>query len=110
MSERLDNSHKPKRVWITILLAMIFPGAGHLYLERYKRGIVMMALVLVSSIIPAIMLGIMYGAEMEPDIPSALMEETIAVLVVAAVFLLPIGLGIWQIVDAYKICKRYNSI
>ena len=104
---RRENS--PKRVWLTVLLAMVFPGGGHFYLGRYKRGAVMTAVVIVASIAPSLMLLVAYGIDMEPDILTALVEETAAVLITLGIFLLPVALMIWQIRDAYKICKRYNS-
>ena len=114
MSDNISTSeskgeNSSKRTWLTILLAIVFPGGGHFYLGRYKRGAIMTAIVSIASIDPLLMLIIISGIDMEPDIPTALVEDTAAVLIALGIFLLPAVLMILQIIDAYKICKRYNN-
>jgi TM2 domain-containing membrane protein YozV len=75
-----------KSLGITILLAVLLPGAGHLYLDYIKRGIISLILTFVLS----------FG---------------FSILLPFPVSLIPIGIYyIWQIYDAYKNYKKVTTI
>jgi TM2 domain-containing membrane protein YozV len=75
-----------KSLGITILLAVLLPGAGHLYLDYIKRGIILLILTFVLS----------FGFSIFLPFPLSLV---------------PIGIYyIWQIYDAYKHYKKITTI
>jgi TM2 domain-containing membrane protein YozV len=75
-----------KSLGITILLAVIIPGAGHLYLDYIKRGLTLLILTFVIS----------FG---------------VSILLPFPLSLVPIGIYyIWQIYDAYKHYKKITTI
>ena len=73
-----------KRLWLTILLAVLIPGVGHMYLGFIKRGIILLIFALVLSFASSILM------------PFPLSS------------IIPIGYMIWQIYDAYVHYKRLN--
>ena len=74
-----------KRLWLTILLAVIVSGLGHIYLGFFKRGIIFLVVGFAIWIIGDLLFPERYG-------------------------LLGIGgaFWIWQIWDAYKHYKKLN--
>ena len=41
---------KNKKKWVAVVLTLILPGAGHLYIKEKKKGIFLLAFVLLMSI------------------------------------------------------------
>jgi TM2 domain-containing membrane protein YozV len=70
-----------KKGWISIILSLIFPGLGHLYLGRVKKGVLLLAADIVSVLLMSVIIG---------------------------VFLLPIVL-IYSVIDAYKLTNVVNE-
>jgi len=73
-----------KRLWLTILLAVLVSGVGHIYLGFIKRGIIIL--------IVAIILG--FSMPLLIPIPFS--------------WIILIGYWLWQIWDAYKHYKKLN--
>jgi hypothetical protein len=73
-----------KRLWLTILLAVVFWGVGHIYLGIFGRGITILIVGLVSSMVASILIPFPYNS------------------------IVIIGYWIWQIYDAYKHYKKLN--
>ena len=72
---------KKKSVGIAVLLSLVIPGAGQIYLGKVKRGIILFILAFISAILCGILIGFL---------------------------LLPI-VYIYSIYDAYKSAKDYNA-
>jgi TM2 domain-containing membrane protein YozV len=68
--------------FLLIILAIIIPGSSHIYLNRFRRGIIILALVVGLSVI---------------DIPSIPFGVYVS-----------IAIWIWQIYDIRKIMKEKN--
>jgi TM2 domain-containing membrane protein YozV len=47
-----------KKPWLAILLSVIYPGLGHLYLGYVKKGIILILLEFVSILLMAVIVGI----------------------------------------------------
>ena len=73
-----------KRLWLTIILAVLVPGSGHMYLGFIKRGI--------TFLIFAFILGFA---------TTVLMPDPLGTLVM-------IGFLLWGIYDAYVHYKNLN--
>lgn len=72
-----------KRLWLTILLAVLIWGVGHIYLGVLKRGITIL------------IIGIVLGITINLFIP------------IAYSWIILIGYWLWQIWDAYR---HYNKL
>ena len=73
-----------KRLWLTILLAVVVWGVGHIYLGFIKRGITILVIgVIISISVPLLV-----------PIPLS--------------WIIVIGYWLWQIWDAYKHYKKLN--
>ncbi|HTG69511.1 MAG TPA: DUF6677 family protein [Candidatus Udaeobacter sp.] len=47
-----------KKPWLAILLSVIYPGLGHLYLGHVKKGVVLLLLEFVSIMMMSLIIGI----------------------------------------------------
>lgn len=70
-----------KNKWLSIVLSLLFPGLGHLYLGEVKKGI----LLVVTDIISILLISVFVG-----------------------ILLLPI-IYIYAIVDSYKVTEVINQ-
>ncbi|HJR84920.1 MAG TPA: hypothetical protein VJ772_06075 [Nitrososphaeraceae archaeon] len=73
-----------KRLWLTILLAVLIYGVGHIYLGFFNRGITILIVGIVASMVASILIPFPYNS------------------------IVIIGYWIWQIIDAYKHYKKLN--
>ena len=73
-----------KKLWLTILLAAVLWGIGHIYLGVVKRGITILIVGIVSSIVVNLFVPIPYS------------------------WVILIGYWLWQIWDAYQYYKKLN--
>jgi len=73
-----------KRLWLTILLAVALYGLGHIYLGIFKRGITILVVGIVSSMVATLLIPLPYNS------------------------IVIVGYWIWQIYDAYKYYKKLN--
>jgi TM2 domain-containing membrane protein YozV len=46
-----------KKTWIALLASFIFPGAGHFYLGRIKKGVLLIGFYIVSLLMTAFLIG-----------------------------------------------------
>jgi hypothetical protein len=74
-----------KRLWLTILLAILIWGVGHVYLGHVKQGITIL------------IIGIVVAFVMPWFIPYPWS------------WIIPIGFWVWQIFDGYKHYDKLNS-
>jgi TM2 domain-containing membrane protein YozV len=93
---------------LAIILAILVPGAGHLYIGRLTRGLVVLvtyfgisaiSIITVFSAFPQFI----YGTMEAPAIGSG--------LIIALILLSLISMIIWivQLIDAYNLTKQYNE-
>lgn len=73
-----------KRLWLSILLAILVWGVGHIYLGFIKRGIVILVIGLILAFVMPWFIPYPY------------------------IWAIVIGYKIWQIWDAYKYYKKLN--
>ena len=97
---------KRKSMAITTILAILIGGVGHIYVGKVKRGIVILLIDLVSCAI--------FSIAQYLSMPQDMMTHSMTTdmpyfgVYVAAVIGLVIFF-IWQIIDARKECRKYNS-
>ena len=120
MEEKIDDQQEAieliksyKSEGITLVLAIAvgllgFMGAGHIYLGRVKRGIIIIIvgglLILTSFFIPVVLLMI-FGEEGETSDPTGIIG-VMGGFVVGGIGIF--ALFIWQIFNSRKLCKEYN--
>ena len=96
---------KKKSMGLTTLLAFLVVGVGHIYIGRTRRGI---ALLIIGLVVDTLISGMAFlllpqgGTSSITDSPSF-------VAMFAAASIGSLVFFIWQILDARKGCKRYNS-
>lgn len=73
-----------KRLWLTILIAILVWGVGHIYLGFIKRGIVILVIGLILAFVMPWFIPYPY------------------------IWAIVIGYKIWQIWDTYKYYKKLN--
>jgi len=96
---------KKKSMALTTILAFLIMGVGHIYLGRVKRGFVIFVIGIVGDIIISAM-----GYLVEPQGPTG--QLTSDPMIFGIFFGLVIAILVffgWQIVDARKECRKYNS-
>jgi hypothetical protein len=74
-----------KRLWLTILLAVVLWGVGHIYLGVIRRGITILIVGIVLSIVVNLFVPIPFS------------------------WVIVIGYWLWQIYDAYKHYQKLNA-
>lgn len=102
-----------KSLGIAAVLAFIIPGAGHIYLHKIGKGV----LFLVASIVLGILAGVCLSASVNYNQTSVLgypvystTSTNSGMVVLAVIFILAaIVLWLYQVYDAYKTAKAYNS-
>ncbi len=81
MTEESKSEPKPKRLAVTMILAIVLGGIGHVYLGFLKKGLVIFFVGIALDIVLVFLIGYL------GYIPA-------------------IAFWIWQIIDAYKTHKR----
>ena len=107
-----------KAVKAALLSGLVFPGAGQIYLKRYRRGLVLiltvlaalMAVVVRAAVAAFRVLEEMQRAGKTPDPETITTLATQYALPYAAYFqvgsLIIVGCWIFSIIDAYRIGKK----
>jgi TM2 domain-containing membrane protein YozV len=92
-----------KDVVVAILLALMLPGAGHMYAGEVKKGI----LILASFFIIGILAALAWFATYWPPTSSGNPIAGVALIMFAVI----ISLAIWiyQVYDAYQTAQRYSD-
>lgn len=91
-----------KRPWIAALLAIVYPGLGHVYLRSWQRGLLWFGAVVLTAIvfIPAtIFEGVGTVADAVAATGAIPIEATIAISLVT----------LFNVIDAYLTAKRSNA-
>ncbi|NLX47948.1 MAG: zinc-ribbon domain-containing protein [Euryarchaeota archaeon] len=83
---------------IALILSILLPGVGQIYVGRVLRGLLILLLVPLFSVFPAIL---MFAVVSTGSVSGALMTGVVLVIV-------SIALYIWQIVDAYRLAEEHN--
>lgn len=110
---------------ITLIFAIIvslfgFMGVGHMYLGKVKKGIVILVLGLVKSVAGILLLigGLAFlgqnsvSSKVYEPLGSSHIDPTTGIIILAIGIGLLIGvivLFFWQILDARKLCRKYNE-
>jgi len=90
---------------LALVLSFIIPGVGQIYCGRIARGVVILILAPVLSIVLSIL---MYGVVLWGSGTIESMNAAFPLLVIILVIALII-FWVWQIVDAYRLANRYNE-
>lgn len=91
-----------KRPWLAVLLAIVYPGLGHVYLREWGRALLWFALIVVSTsfLIP------------ESAVPESLSVDGLVAAAEAMpleVSLLVLALSFLSVLDAYWLATRVNE-
>lgn len=103
MSEAAEE-HSRKRPWVAALLAVVIPGLGHLYIRMWLRAALWFALYFVT---------IEFLVPDEAFPPEALSVSAFADASGAlplSIALLIVFIGAMNVVDAYLLTKRLNTL
>jgi hypothetical protein len=101
-SNASEGGEAPKRPWLAALLAVIYPGLGHLYLREWIRGILWFGLIVsaTSLLLPA------------DAVPSALTLEAVIEAtssIPLRVSLAIVALTVLSVFDAYWLAQRAET-
>ena len=103
MSDPATETVPRKRPWLAVLLAIVYPGLGHVYLRKWGRALLWFALIVVSTsfLIP------------ESAVPDSLSVEGLLAAAEAMppeVSLLVLALSFLSVLDAYWLANRANEM
>ena len=90
-----------KRPWLAALLALVYPGLGHVYLRSWLRALLWFGMVVLTVVLfvpEAAMASVTSLAELEAAISMIPIEATIALVTVTA----------FNIFDAYWLARQEN--
>ena len=96
---------KKKSMALTTILAFLVIGVGHIYIGRVKRGIAL----LVIGLVVGTLISVMAVLLLPQGGTSSITDLSLFLAVFVAVSIGSLVFFIWQILDARKGCKRYNS-
>ena len=97
---------KRKSMALTTILAILIGGVGHIYVGKIKRGVVILVIDLVSGTIFSI---ISYLSMPQGMITNSMTTGMSYLAVYAGIAIGLVVFFIWQIIDARKECRKYNS-
>ncbi len=98
-------SAKKKSMALTTIIAFLVCGVGHIYVGKIKRGVIILAIGVAADIMLSVVSFFLLPVGKTSPVSDALsaLPAIFAAWVVVLVFF------IWQIVNARKECRRYNS-
>jgi hypothetical protein len=88
-----------KRPWVAVVLALVYPGLGHLYLREWIRGIMWFGLI-VSSVM------LLLPADAFPDTLSVNAYVAAAAAIPLHVSLAIVALSALSVADAFYLARR----
>lgn len=93
---------------LSIILAILIPGSGHLYVGRLTRGLVILISYFGLSVLGTVLLFSAIPGVFTGDLPDASLETN---LLIPLIVLSMISLIIWivQLIDVYNLTKQYND-
>jgi len=102
VSDGASGQPRRKRPWLAVLLAIVYPGLGHVYLRKWGRALLWFALIVVSTsfLIP------------ESAVPESLSVDGLVAAAEAMpleVSLLVLALSFLSVLDAYWLATRVNE-
>ncbi|MBI3640299.1 MAG: hypothetical protein HY223_08305 [Thaumarchaeota archaeon] len=96
---------KKKSMALTTILAFLVVGVGHIYIGRTRRGI---ALLIIGLVADTLISGMAFLMLSQGD-TSSITDSPSFVAVFVAASIGSLVFFIWQIMDARKGCRKYNS-
>jgi hypothetical protein len=98
----------------TALIAFIgaiffLPGLGHLYIGRVLRGLLILGSGPVLFLFSASVLLGSFGLSIFTDVRTAINQLGIGVAISYSLFLVYVGIWVWQIFNANALAKQYNE-
>ena len=93
---------------LTILLAFLIPGAGHLYVGRLTRGLIVLVSYFGITAISMIVLFTSIPGFASGDV-SDIMNNTGLIAIVSVLSIIALVIWIVQLIDAYNLTKQYND-
>lgn len=92
---------------LALILSLLIPGLGQMYVGRVQRGILMLALVVVMTILDYVgLITVMTVADGHTSPETAVIVALLALIVVGIVVVV---LWIYAMYDAYRLAKEYNA-
>lgn len=92
-----------KRPWVAALLALVYPGLGHVYVQSWHRALLWFGAVVLTAVL-FIPQGVFTGVAAVGDVPAALSQvptEAVAAIALVAAF---------NVVDAYITARQTNVV
>jgi TM2 domain-containing membrane protein YozV len=103
-------AYRRKSEGIALLLAILLPGAGHLYGGKIVKGIViMLTFFAVPIVIYLAWLLFFTPADFTVDWPFGSIPNTNLIVFTVIMAIVLFILWIYQLIDAYNVTKRFNS-
>ncbi|MDO5853155.1 MAG: zinc ribbon domain-containing protein [Thermoplasmata archaeon] len=92
---------------LALILSLIIPGLGQMYVGRVQRGILMLALIVVMAILDYVgFIAVASVADGHTSPETAVVVALVALIVVGIVIIV---LWIYGMYDAYRLAKEYNA-
>lgn len=97
--------HKEKEEALALVLSLIIPGVGQIYCGRILRGILILVLFPIAYVLMTLLMYwmVVAGTDTSSDLFLNYSIVSIVMILIAVIF------WIWQIVDAYRLAKKYNE-
>ena len=101
-----DKGSRKKSVALTTILAILVPGVGHIYVGKIKSGVVILVIGVVSYLILSFVADLLTP---DGDLTQLLEKDISIAFVILGLVVGLLAFFVWQIVNARKECRKYNS-
>jgi hypothetical protein len=102
VSDSLRGSTGRKRTWLAVVLAILYPGLGHVYLRKWGRALLWFVMIVTSSVF-------LIPDDATPTTMSVDALVTAAEAIPTEVSLLILGLSFLSVLDAYWQATQINE-
>ena len=99
----MSRQRSGKRTWLAVALALVYPGAGHLYLREGVRALLWFGLVFVTTVLSVPASAIPDSGELSIE---TIMAASQALPTAASVAI--VALSVLSTVDAYRLARERN--
>ncbi|WP_273834996.1 zinc ribbon domain-containing protein [Halococcus sp. PRR34] len=99
----MGRQRSEKRTWLAVALALLYPGAGHLYLRKGLRALLWFGLVFATTALSVPTSAIPESGEISVE---AILAASRALPTAASVAILV--LSVLSTIDAYRLARRRN--